>query len=261
MPITFVFPTKGMASTAQAAPNKFRNTPHNQEPPPKRGRLSVRSASPAMSSSSMSSSPGSSRATRRSVPQSPSPSPSRQSKRRKPWVDFYTGCTMFHCKMWNFHALFTFQAIFSISMGASAFSYHIHGINYWLAFPADWHLSRQQLQSIPPLSLMIPPNDLCSSLMKSNKIGWKFASKQTMSRIILIVYKEALDSWIRKETKWFEGSKAWKLPPYNNSGLLFVLCNALCILWWKLSKTVCDRLSFFYNWIGWSLTTGIHYGR
>ena len=48
-------------------------------------------------------------------------------------------------------------------------------MNWWY-----WHLTSHLHQSIPPIHL-------CSCLMKSNEFGWKFASKQTISSIWLII--------------------------------------------------------------------------
>ena len=64
--------------------------------------------------------------------------------------------------------------------GAFVFKYHMHGTNHWSIFLANWLLTSEQLQSITPVHL-------CSCLMKSNEIGWKFASKQTLSSIWFII--------------------------------------------------------------------------
>ena len=66
------------------------------------------------------------------------------------------------------------------SAGASDSSCHTFGTNHWSIFLANWHLTSHLHQSIPPIHL-------CSCLMKSNEFGWKFASKQTISSIWLII--------------------------------------------------------------------------
>ena len=71
---------------------------------------------------------------------------------------------------------------------ASAFNYHMLRTNHWSTFLAHWHLTSQQLQSIPPIEF-----HLCSCLKKSNEIGWKFVkSKQTLSSFWVIIIASTL---------------------------------------------------------------------